>query len=228
VNFAERKRVAFCAVLTLLATNAEARDDRGAVVAASSYANVVMSYDPAFSGGCVPTNPNFMDPTAAIGPPNYSGGANGTGAISLGSGGKLELQFVTSCIINSGDTRIDLRIHEIGGLGEAFFVAVRPVAPTTPAMLTGAGLLDANGDGFFEIGRIGAGTSSNIDIDARMTTRFPEGTFCFDAVQIVDDLPDDPACTSTVGCDIDAVEAALAYLAIEPSTWGTVKRLFRD
>jgi hypothetical protein len=228
VKMAERNRIACCALLTVLATNAEARDgDRRAVVAASSFATHVAVYDPAASGGCVPTNPNFTDPNAAVGAPDYSGGASGTGAVSLGSGGRLELFFATSCIINSGDTRVDLRIHEVGGFGEDFFVAVRPVLPTTPAMLLAAGMVDANGDGYFELGRIGAGASSNIDIDARMTTRLPEGSVCFDAVQIIDDLADTPACTSTVGADIDAVEAALAYLAVEGGTWSTVKKLYR-
>ena len=36
-----------------------------------SFADSVISYDPALCGGNVPTDPNFMDPGAAVGAPDF-------------------------------------------------------------------------------------------------------------------------------------------------------------
>ncbi len=191
---------------------------------ASTYADSVLRCDPSHGGGCVPTNPNFIDPQAALGPVNYAGGANGTGAVALGSGGLLELRL-TSQFANSGDARPDLRIIEVGGFDEACFIALRPASSQGALEMVALGLQDANQDGFYEITRISGGTS-NIDLDRYFTA--PAQAVYFDAVQIVDDAHDHSSCTTTPGADIDAVEALSSFVAIAPDSWTRVKTLYRD
>jgi hypothetical protein len=193
-----------------------------------AYAESLLRYDPAYSDSCVPTDPKFTDPYRALGAPDYSGGTSETGAVSLGSGGLLEVLFVGAQISNSGDSRSDLFIVEVGSSDEAFYVALRPAPPTTAEDCLALGLQDANHDGFFEIGWISGGATTHINIDARFSHPAPELEVRFDAVQIVDDPADHPACTSKAGADIDAIEALQAYIAITPATWGSVKALYRD
>jgi hypothetical protein len=119
-------------------------------------------------------------------------------------------------------------VAEVGGFDEAFFVALRPVLPTTPQDLLALGMQDANLDGFFEIGWIAGGATTHIDLDAHFSHPVPQLEVRFDAVQILDDPADHTNCTSSVGADIDAVEALQAYIAITPATWGSVKGLYRD
>jgi hypothetical protein len=195
-------------------------------LAASSFAVQVLRYDPTYGGGCTPTNLNFLDPQVALGPEDYSGGASGTGAVALGSGGLIEL-LVSPHISNSGDARNDLRILEVGGFDEACFVALRPASYHTAQEMLALGLEDRNQDGFYEIKRIGGG-SSYIELDRIFAMPVPAETIHFDAVQIVDDADDHSACTSTSGADIDYIEAYSPYLAVEPGTWTQVKVLFRD
>jgi hypothetical protein len=194
--------------------------------ASTSWADSVLRYDPGYSGGCTASHPNFIDPNQALGPDDYSGGAAGTGAVALGSGGLIELRL-TPAIANSGDARLDMRILEVGGFDEACFVALRPAAPLGAQDMLNVGLHDRNGDGFYEIKRIGGG-ESYIDLDARFTTPVPAQTLYFDAVQIIDDLDDHAACTTTSGADIDSVEAMDPYVAIEAGNWTRVKLLYRD
>jgi hypothetical protein len=194
--------------------------------ASSSWADSVLSYNPGYGGGCEASHPNFVDPTAALGPDDYSGGPAGTGAVALGSGGLIELRL-TPAIANSGDARLDLRIMEVGGFDEACFVALRPAPPLTAQDMANVGLQDRNGDGFYEIKRIGGG-ASYIDLDARFTTPVAPQALHFDAVQITDDLEDHGACTTTSGADIDAVEAMDPFVAVEPGNWSRVKLLYRD
>jgi hypothetical protein len=196
------------------------------VVFSSSYADSVLRYDPGYSGGCVPTNPNFMNPQAVLGVADYSGGASGTGAVALGSGGLIEVRL-SPIMANSGDDRADLRILEVGGFDEACFVALRPAPPLTAQDMLQLGLQDANQDGFFEIKRIGGG-SSYLNVDAAFSMRMPAQSVHFDAVQIVDDTDDHSACTTTSGADIDMVEALDPLVAVAPGTWTQVKFLYRD
>lgn len=195
------------------------------VLSHSTYADSVLRYDPAYGGGCLPSQPNFIDPESAVGPPDYTGGAYGQGAVSLGSGGLLELHFSGWRIANSGDSRSDLRILEIGGYNERCYVALRPVAPTTPQDLIDLGLQDANQDGFFEIGRTIA--SGEFDLDALLNRAVPLLAVQFDAVQIVDDITDTPSCTTSAGADIDAVGSVQGWVAVRQATWGSVKFLYR-
>ena len=76
-----------------------------------SFADSVISYDPAFSGGNVPTDPNFMDPGAAVGAPDY---ISPLGSVSLGSGGQLVIRFIDNRLTGSGNADPDLHIFEIG------------------------------------------------------------------------------------------------------------------
>lgn len=192
----------------------------------SAYADSLILYDPSYGGGCTPTNPHFTDPQAAIGAPDYSGGASGTGSVSLGSGGRLEL-YVWTQIANTGDSRPDLRIYEIGGYTERVFVALRPVPPTTPQQLASLGLQDSNQDGYYEVGR--TPSSGEIDLDALFNGAAAARTVRFDAVQLIDDIDDTPTCnTTTPGADIDAVAVLLPWVAVNERTWTSVKSLYRE
>jgi hypothetical protein len=195
--------------------------------ASSTYADCIVQYDPGYGGGCVPTNPNFMDASAALGAPDYSGGSDGTGAVSLGSGGVLELCFTGVQIDNSGDSRRDLRIIEIGGYSEEFFVELRPGAPTTAQDLIDLGLQDADQNGYFEVGR-SSSASGGMDIDALLNRPVPEESLHFDAVRLRDDPVDTPTCaTTTPGADIDAVEA-LHRVPVAAPSWGKLKSLYLE
>ncbi|TWU48640.1 hypothetical protein Poly51_45410 [Rubripirellula tenax] len=171
---------------------------------AASFADQVIRFNPNHSGGPVPTLPNFMDPNAALGAPDYqssNGIETASGAYSLGSGGLLEVLFSDNALSNSGSGMADLHIFEIGQAVEATFVAVRPTA-STAALLGSA--FDADGDGFYEVGRI-EGATASVDIDA-FFQGFAAGQLVFDAVQLIDDASDggnDP----TIGADIDAIGA---------------------
>ncbi len=200
---------------------------RGDAPAGVAYASAVLRYLPAYSDSCVPTDPDHLDPLRALGPPDYSS-SSGTGAVSLGSGGLLELLFGGAEITNSGDSRTDLYIAEVGSSDEAFYVALRPALPTTPQDLIDLGLRDDNMDGFFELGRNPGGTACYINLDARFNRPVRQCGVRFDAVQIIDDLADHPTCDSSVGADIDAVEASLIWLAVAPASWGSMKVLYRD
>jgi hypothetical protein len=192
----------------------------------SAYADSVIRYEPAYGGGCTPTNPHFTDPRSAIGSPDYSGGADGTGSVSLGSGGLLEL-YVWTQIANTGDSRPDLQVYEIGGYTEKCYVALRPVLPTTPEQLVALGLQETNHDGYFEVGR--TPSSGEIDIDALFNQMVPGQTLRFDAIQLIDDIHDTPTCnTMTPGADIDAVAALLPWVSVSERSWGSVKSLYRE
>jgi len=173
---------------------------------AVSFADAVISYDPLFSGGPAPTTSGFLDPSKSLGIPDGL-----AGSVSLGKGGLLEIEFTDNLLTNSGDAGFDLHIFEAGPDVEDTFVAVRPTA-TTLGLLDPLG--DANGDGFFELGKV-FGATSSIDIDA-IFAGFGVGVLLFDAVQLIDD-PDEGLMTGgTVGADIDAVGAIASAPAPDP------------
>ncbi|MYL28009.1 MULTISPECIES: PEP-CTERM sorting domain-containing protein [Halomonadaceae] len=165
-----------------------------------SFADEVIDYNPSFSGGNVPTDPNYMDPGEAVGAPDYS---SPNGSVSLGSGGLLALRFTDNSLTNSGDGNDDLHIFEIGPDVEDTFVAVRPTVETYNLLSPG---YTAQLDGFFSVGSV-SGSTSSIDIDS-VFAGFASGALQFDAVQLIDD-PDegDRGANPTVGADIDAVGA---------------------
>src|SRR5690606_2395593 len=136
------------------------------------------------SGGPGPTHTDFIDPLKALGAPDYSGGNFGTGAMSLGDGGLIELAFNDNLLTNSGDGAHDLHVFEVGSQVEDTFVAIRPADPATLAIAQTLGN-DANLDGYFEIGKV-FGSVSSIDIDAHFPGQ-AAGSLRFDAVQLIDD-----------------------------------------
>jgi hypothetical protein len=58
---------------------------------AVSFADAVVSYNPAFGGGTVPTAP-YQDTTRALGIPDYTS-VSSSSDVSLGAGGRLVLRF---------------------------------------------------------------------------------------------------------------------------------------
>ena len=180
---------------------------------ASSFADSVIQYNPSYSSGSTPTHPNFTDPNEAIGIPDYTGGGSGTGSVSLGSGGLLELLFVNNVLTNSGSADQDLHIFEVGPDVEDTFVAIRPTVNTL-AILVSNGYSDDNNDGFFDIGKV-FGSTSSIDIDS-IFSGFSAGTLEFDAVQLIDDPAEGSSSGQTVGADIDAVGAITSHQVSVP------------
>ncbi len=175
----------------------------------SSFADQLIRYDPVYGGGPAPTNVSYLDPAVALGIPDYQGSV---GSVSLGRGGLIELRFVDNRLTNSGDNAHDLHRFEIGPDVEDTFVAIRPTA-ATDALLGPA--FDADGDGFYEIGKV-YGATSSIDVDA-IFTGFGPGLLIFDAVQLIDDFSEGNSTGSTVGADIDAV-GAIESVVPEPAT----------
>jgi hypothetical protein len=112
-----------------------------------SFADQVIRYLPLYSGGPAPDYVG-LDPAEALGPPDFV--SLPPPAVALGRGGLLELRFVDNLLTNSGSSSRDLHIFEIGPDVENTFVAIRPTVAT--GSLLGSAL-DANGDGFLEIGK---------------------------------------------------------------------------
>ena len=107
------------------------------------YADGVLSYDPLFTGGPAPSV-SVQNTLQALGAPNGQ-------YVTLGRGGLIELAWLDNVLTNSASSLKDLWIYEVGPDVEDTYVAVRPTLAT--ALLLGAGH-DANGDGFFEIGKV--------------------------------------------------------------------------
>ena len=164
-----------------------------------SFADELIRYAPTHSGGPAPTNANYLDPDEALGIPDYHAPY---GSVSLGRGGLIELRFIDNRLTNSGSADHDLHIFEVGPDVEDTFVAIKPT-PATAALLGPA--FDANGDGYYEVGKV-YGSTSSIDIDA-LFPGFEPGTLVFHAVQLIDDYNEGGGSGSTVDADIDAVGA---------------------
>ncbi len=172
---------------------------------ASSFADSVIRYDPLYNGGPAPTEPLFLDPNDSLGIPDFPprGSGGDPGAVALGRGGLIEIQFIDNNLSNSGnDDAFDLHIFEVGPNVEDTFVAIHPTNATLP-LLDSSG--DTNGDGFYEIGKV-YGSTSSIDIDV-IFPGFAPGVLRFDAVQLIDDPNEGLSSGTTVGADIDAVGA---------------------
>lgn len=81
-----------------------------------SFADTIIRYDPTAGGGPVPLA-GLQVAADALGAPNYSGIGEptpGQGAVSLGRGGVLVVQFTNNILTGSGDARPDLAIYEVG------------------------------------------------------------------------------------------------------------------
>ena len=152
---------------------------------AISFADAVTEYIPDFSGGAIPTDPNFASPTVAIGATDYSGGNFGTGAVSLGSGGRIVLRFIDNKLTGSNSNAPDLHIFEVGSDVEDTFVDISKDGSTCHAICKVFGSI------------------SSIDIDAFGFNSNDE----FAYVRLTDDPAEGASTGSTVGADIDAVGA---------------------
>jgi hypothetical protein len=183
---------------------------------AISFADRVLRYDPALAGA-PPSDPTTRNPLEALGLPRVSPPGQ---FVSIGHGGLLEVGFTDNVLTNSGNNGVfDLHVFEIGPAVEDTFVAIRPTAQTLPLLDPAA---DANGDGYFEIGKVFGGTSS-IDLDVVFPGQAP-GALRFDAVQLVDDYFEELSVPpgGSAGADIDAVGAITT--AFTPGPTGTTPR----
>ena len=150
---------------------------------AASFADSVVSYDPAFGGGAIPTAP-FRDASQALGVPNFPEGADPE-YVSLGAGGRIVLRFTNNSLTGSGNSDLDLWIFEIGPDVEDTFVDI-----------------SKDGSTWFSVGKV-TGATKGVDIDA-----FGFGTSdFFSFVRLTDDILLDATSGTTVGADIDAVGA---------------------
>ncbi|MDQ8183085.1 VPDSG-CTERM sorting domain-containing protein [Pelagicoccus sp. SDUM812005] len=161
-----------------------------------SFADSVVSYDPSFGGGNVPTDPNFMDPDEALGIPDY---VSPIGSVSLGAGGRIVLEFVDNFLTGSSldgvaDGIFDLHIFEIGPDVEDTAVAI-----------------SKDGVAWTEIGSV-FGSTSSIDIDAFGFKVSDQFRF----VRLTDDINEGGTTGSTVGADIDAVGAISTVINTNP------------
>ncbi len=149
----------------------------------ASFADSVVSYNPAFGGGAVPAA-TFQNASQALGAPNFPEGVDPE-YVSLGAGGRIVLRFTNNSLTGSGNSNQDLWIFEIGPDVEDTFV-------------------DISKDGltWFSVGKV-TGSTRGVDIDA---FGFGPSDF-FSFVRLTDDIALDATSGTTVGADIDAVGA---------------------
>ncbi len=158
-------------------------------------------YQPSLQGGAVPVA-GFNQTVDALGIPNFSGtagiepGAN-QGAISLGNGGRLIVEFTDNILTGSDSNRPDLVVFEVGE-SESVAVDVSPDGVT----YTSVGFID--------------GFNKTIDLDqygfnSRSRLRF---------VRLTDVLNNGAVVGDNVGADIDAVGAISSVLATRYQSGG--------
>lgn len=158
-----------------------------------SFADGVVLYDPAYSGGAIPS-PSNSEPSNALGLPEVPGNTS-IGAcsgdpsdcpfVSLGSGGQLVLEFVDNVLTGSDSSDLDLWIFEVGPDVEDTYVDI-----------------SSNGLDWFSVGKV-FGTTSGIDIDSFGFTS--ADTFSY--LRLMDDPLEGGTGGASVGADIDAVGA---------------------
>jgi hypothetical protein len=176
---------------------------------AISFADQVVSYNPAFGGGNTPSA-NFQGAFNALGVPNYTG-ANSCASqaactfVSLGDGGRIVVRFTDNVLTGSNSTALDLWIFEIGPDVEDTFVDV-----------------STDGIAWTSVGAV-TGSTRGIDIDAFGFTTASQLRF----VRLTDNGLLDAQSGATVGADIDAVGAISTRAAVpggvpEPATWLTL------
>lgn len=147
----------------------------------SSFADVVVAYDPLAGGGNAHPRNN---PLEALGVPN-STGTIASNVVGLGDGGVLILEFTDNILIPSGDSTADLHVFERGINIEIMIIDV-----------------SEDGVNWINVGTI-SGQPSSIDIDAAPGIS-PTGLYRF--VRITDDALDQPGGVFP-GAEIDAVGA---------------------
>jgi hypothetical protein len=165
-----------------------------------SFADTVVDYNPAFGNGGQPIA-GLQNAQLALGVPDYSGTGEpeaDQGAVSLGSGGRIVLQFEDNFLKASGDASPDLFVSEVG-VPEATLIEI-----------------SVDGQSWTSVGRAGGGLST-IDIDAFGISPFERYSF----VRITDDASNGPTTGLSVGADIDAVGAISSGLSENYSPGGT-------
>jgi hypothetical protein len=163
-----------------------------------AFATRVLAYDPGHGGFPAPEGASFRDPDAALGTPDY---ARGEGAVALGQGGLLELEFDGCRLAPSGDDEPDLRVYEVGPLIERTMVWLRL---TDPAAIAWGEALGDDRDGWVEVGVI-EGAALDVDVDERLAPLDPDEVR-FDALRLVDDVAEGGPSGNSPGADVDAVE----------------------
>ncbi len=151
-----------------------------------SFADVVVSYDPSTT---TPPALGLQISAEILGVPDYTGGVAeptpnaGQGAVSLGGGGSITVQFVDNRLVGSGDASPDLEIFEVGN-AEPVLVEVSVDGITYTSVGTSVG-----GANQIDIDRYGFGPNDRISF-----VRITDQNF-------------GSALDQAVGADIDAVGA---------------------
>ncbi len=143
-------------------------------------------YNPRANGGPVPIA-GLQVPSNALNAPNYSGIGEpiaGQGAVSLGRGGSLVVQFTNNILTGSDDARADLAVYEVGS-SEQVRVEVSP-----------------DGSNYTSVG-FASFNNRYIDLDAFGFNSLSQLYF----VRLTDVANDGAQSGDSVGADIDAVGA---------------------
>jgi len=181
--------ISAAAALSLFCTNASAAVDAGGFTFANNaFADAVVAYavgDPA-------PQPQFQDPSQALGAPDAEPGE--VRGVALGSGGSLVLQFVDNRLVGDGTTAPDLIIFE-GGSPEDSFIE-----------------LSVDGVAFFSAGTALGGIAA-LDIDAALAAVGLPASTRIAFVRLTDDPNQGSRNSSSVGSDIDAI-GALSSVAV--------------
>jgi len=147
-------------------------------------------------GNPAATDPDGIDPTDALGPPDY---VDPKGAVSLGRGGSITLMFQDNSLTGSGDTAYDLWVFEVGPDVEDTFVEI-----------------SMDGLSWHSVGKVTGGTRG-INIDA-----YGWGTDdAFTYVRLTDDPNEGGSSGASVGADIDALGALSSGPGNPPSFGAT-------
>jgi gliding motility-associated-like protein len=172
-----------------------------------SFADIVIEYSPNCINILVPDNPD-----RALGVSDHFQNSNGQfNFVSLGQGGFIKLGFTNNLVVNSGNNDADIWVFEIGQAVEGTQVELEPFDALTTTTLISSGMMDADGDGYYEFGSI-SGATSSVDIDAFMPG-IAAGDLKFRAIKLID-IPDQNCMGITAGADIDAV-CALSSIPLE-------------
>ncbi len=86
---------------------------------AVSFADAVYSFTPGAN-----TIPPFNNPALALGTPDAPPAPSTNGAVALGWGGTLILQFTDNSLTTSGNSLADLHIFEVGGAVEPMVISI--------------------------------------------------------------------------------------------------------
>ncbi|HRX29138.1 MAG TPA: gliding motility-associated C-terminal domain-containing protein [Saprospiraceae bacterium] len=172
-----------------------------------SFADSLIDY----KSGCTVSDPF---PSGSLGVADYYGYSSGDQKefTFLGDDGYITLGFVNNILTNSGDSKQDLWVFEVGQAIESVRIFLKPYNNYTRDYLIQKGLSEDVSTGFFYIALIG-GSTSGLDIDSYIQNA-SGGTLKFKEIKI-EDYHDDPCGTQkTPGADIDAV-CALSTIAAE-------------